>query len=84
MSSRNLSQPVLLLFLKKTNLSALSGEKIQNTKRKMFVFLSFVVVILPLIHSEKPNIVVFIADDLGIGDLGCFGNTSIKTPNIDR
>ena len=50
----------------------------------MVVFWSLFFVIVPLIHSEKPNIVVFIADDLGIGDLGCFGNTSIKTPNIDR
>lgn len=33
--------------------------------------------------SAKPNIVIFIADDLGYGDLGCYGNTSVKTPNID-
>lgn len=34
--------------------------------------------------SSKPNVVIFLADDLGIGDIGCFGNSSIKTPNIDR
>lgn len=33
---------------------------------------------------RPPNIVILVADDLGIGDLGCFGNTTIKTPNIDR
>lgn len=31
----------------------------------------------------KPNIVLFIADDLGYGDLGCYGNSSVRTPNID-
>ncbi|XP_033754381.1 LOW QUALITY PROTEIN: steryl-sulfatase-like [Pecten maximus] len=34
--------------------------------------------------DAKPNIVIFIADDLGYGDVGCFGNTTLKTPNIDR
>lgn len=35
-------------------------------------------------QARQPNIVFILADDLGIGDLGCYGQTKIKTPNLDR
>ena len=37
-------------------------------------------------HSQptKPNIIVINCDDMGYGDLSCFGSPTIKTPNIDR
>ncbi len=34
--------------------------------------------------AEKPNIVFFLVDDLGLGDVGCFGSTYHETPNIDQ
>lgn len=33
---------------------------------------------------ERPNIVFILADDMGYGDLHCYGNKYIETPNIDR
>ncbi len=35
-------------------------------------------------RSEKPNIIFIMADDMGYGDVGCYGSTKIQTPHMDR
>ncbi|KAM8872727.1 steryl-sulfatase isoform 1-T3 [Synchiropus picturatus] len=35
-------------------------------------------------QTNKPNFVLIMVDDMGIGDLGCYGNKTLRTPNIDQ
>ena len=61
-------------------------HKIQRT-RLFFAFLlmAFMIGCSPSIEPKTgPNIIFIMADDLGIGDLGCYGQEIIQTPNIDR
>lgn len=37
-----------------------------------------------LAEAEKPNVILIVSDDLGYGDLGCYGQAEVSTPNLDR
>lgn len=37
-----------------------------------------------LVTEKQPNVILIVADDLGLNDVSCYGNSSIETPNIDN
>lgn len=52
--------------------------------RAMFAALASLTVAGTLIAADRPNVVLIVADDLGYGDVGCYGAKDIRTPNMDR
>ncbi|MHC4994711.1 MAG: sulfatase [Planctomycetota bacterium] len=57
-----------------------------TTTFKSFAMFLFLLAAIPSLTAanEKPNIVFIFIDDMGWGDLGCYGNDFIDTPNIDQ
>lgn len=55
-----------------------------RTSFAALILLTLAVTSLAAEKPSKPNVIFILADDLGYGDLGCYGQTKIKTPNIDR
>ena len=54
--------------------------------KRCILFLTFLLQVLVLLaqSSSKPNIIIIYADDLGYGDVGAYGATAIKTPQMDK
>ncbi|WP_372774719.1 arylsulfatase [Mangrovibacterium sp.] len=60
----------------------------QNQSSKISITVVFLLLLccstLKLVAQDKPNVVLIFVDDLGYGDIGCYGATKVKTPNIDK
>ncbi len=54
------------------------------TKAKLLGVFIVILAVTGVHAGAKPNIIIIYADDLGYGDVGCYGATALKTPNIDR
>lgn len=61
-----------------------SNESYNMNFKKHFLTLLLISYGLLVTAQQKPNVIFILADDMGYGDLGCYGQTLIETPNIDK
>jgi arylsulfatase A-like enzyme len=54
------------------------------SKRDFMLLAIAFVATISMLQAKRPNIVLINADDLGYGDLSCYGATKLRTPHIDR
>ena len=53
-------------------------------KSFLLSFVAFIACGSVIFSADKPNVIYILADDLGYGDLSCYGQTKLQTLNIDR
>ncbi|KAG7236072.1 hypothetical protein INR49_001351 [Caranx melampygus] len=66
----------------------MTSRRLRGNMKSTFSLLATLLLLelscVSLQESRKPNFVLMMVDDLGIGDLGCYGNKTLRTPNIDQ
>ena len=55
----------------------------REPSRLLLAFGALALLLAQVTKAAPPNIVVFIADDLGANDIGPYGNPVVRTPNLD-
>ncbi len=73
-----------LVLIKKNYLYHMCKPCLHFNFSKLLVVCLLSVVIFGCTEKKQPNIIIIMADDLGYGDLGCYGASHLQTPNIDR
>jgi arylsulfatase A-like enzyme len=59
--------------------------KVANMKfNRIYLLLFLLNITNSLFSQQRPNIIYILADDLGYGDLSCYGQKKFSTPNIDE
>ncbi|NDB77604.1 MAG: arylsulfatase, partial [Verrucomicrobia bacterium] len=70
------------MIFRRLNLSSARGAAAALWLAGLFASASFAQ--QPVTNQTRPNIVIILGDDLGWGDLSCYGQKKFATPNLDR
>jgi len=75
----------MVLAVSEVLIRRFSGEFSMSVFLRIVIWLALPILVSTVSAAEsKPNVVFILADDLGWGELGCFGQQKIPTPNLDR
>ena len=59
-------------------------KKLKGNERRLLTLGATVLSLPAAVAQDRPNILYIMCDDMGYGDLACYGQQYIRTPNIDR